>query len=84
MFTLLRKPRSVGSEQSFPRRVDISKVCRQRYGSSRGGVKNDETLIRLQEQIRASRGLPVFGGSQVDESIEGTKYTFKRVFLISI
>jgi hypothetical protein len=35
-----------------------------------GGVRNGETLIRLQERIRVSRGLPVAGGSQVDESIE--------------
>jgi hypothetical protein len=46
------------------------KACRQEKESSRGGVRNGETLIRLQERIRASRGLPVSGGSQVDESIE--------------
>jgi hypothetical protein len=55
----------------LPRRTpNTIEVCRQEYGSSRGGVRNGETLIRLQEQIRASRGLPVSGGSQVDESIE--------------
>jgi hypothetical protein len=32
-------------------------------------VRNGKALIRLQEQIRASRGLPVAGDSQVDESI---------------
>jgi hypothetical protein len=35
-----------------------------------GVVRNGEALICLQEQIRASRGLPVSGGSQMDESIE--------------
>jgi len=49
--------------------TDTSKICRQVKESSRGGVRNGEALIRLQEQIRASRGLPVSGGSQVDESI---------------
>jgi hypothetical protein len=49
---------------------DTSIVWRQGKESAREEVRNGETLIRLQERIRASRGLPVSGGSQVDESIE--------------
>jgi hypothetical protein len=45
-------------------------------------VKNGETLIRLQEQIRASRGLPVSGGSQIEESIEIIKLCCQVFFQV--
>src|SRR4030095_9358167 len=67
---LARQPPASAHNTGFLGERDTFKACRQEKESSRGGVRNGETLIRLQERIRASRGLPVSGGSQVDESIE--------------
>jgi len=69
--------------KDFPDNTGTSKVCRQGKGSSRGGVRNGEALICLQEQIRASRGLPVSGGSQVDGSIGIMKPSCQVFFQVS-
>src|SRR5687767_4359321 len=65
------RKKALGIRAAFER-PDTSKVCRPEKEGSRGGVRNGEALIRLQEQIRASRGLYLCMASQVSKRVEDT------------